>query len=138
MADGIDFDFTDLTRLGADVGDIPREAAPLLRKAIEVSGFNVRDSWRDRLKGSPTIPAGGASITYDIKGGQGIRGSQLEAEIGPELGRPAASLVGITEVGAPEGQAPRNYGPAALHDNEADFEFGVRTAIDDALKGLGL
>lgn len=124
----------DFSRLARDLGGVPKGTGKFLRKAVEVTARHVKDSWKDRLKGSPHVPGGPASITYDLKPGRDGMG----AEIGPELGRGQASIVGILEVGSASHVSPRGFGLAALHDNEADFEHGIELAVDDALKAAGL
>lgn len=137
MSDRLDADTTDYTRLAADLGSVSREAAPRLKKALEVTARNVKDGWRDKLVGSSTIPAGSSAISYDIKGTAGVNTSELEAEIGPQLGRRQATIVGITETGTPK-IAPRGFGLAALAENVDDFERGIDKAIDDTLRANGL
>lgn len=124
----------DFSRLVRDLGVVPKGTNVFLRKAVEVTARHVKDAWKDRLKGSPHVPGGPASITYDVKSER----DGLSAEIGPQLGRGQASIVGILEVGSASHVSPRGYGIAALQDNEADFEHGIQTAIDDALKVAGL
>lgn len=122
----------DLTRLAADLSAAPAKAAPLIRKAVEVTARYVRDDWREPLKGSQYVPAGAYSVTYDMRGGAGLRGAAIEAEIGPELGRNQGAIVGILEEGTPT-TGPRGFGLVALQKNEADFEKGLAIAVEQAL-----
>lgn len=137
MSDSLATESSDYSRLASDLGEVSREAAPRLKKALEVTARNVKDGWRDKLVGSSTIPAGSSAISYDIKGATGISTSELEAEIGPQLRRRQATIVGITETGTPK-IAPRGFGLAALAENTDDFEAGINKAIDDTLRANGL
>jgi hypothetical protein len=122
----------DLTSLAADLSDAPRKAARNVRKAVEVTARYVRDDWREPLKGSQYVPAGAYSVTYDVTGGAGLRGDAIVAEIGPELARNQASIVGILEMGTPT-TGPRGFGLAALQKNQGDFERGLAIAIEEAI-----
>jgi hypothetical protein len=127
VSDGIQFDYSDLAKLAADLGDAPEKAGPNIMKAVEVTARNVKDAWRDRLKGATKLPKAASTISYDIEGD----GKTVTAEIGPQ-NRGQGSLVGKTEFGSP-GLAPRGYGHKALQDNEKDFERGLEKAIGDVL-----
>jgi len=35
MADGVSFDLSELTKLSADLGDVPKNAGPLINSAIQ-------------------------------------------------------------------------------------------------------
>jgi hypothetical protein len=136
MADGFSIDFSALDKLAADLGEVPKNAGDNVRKATEVSARKVKDEWRSKLRGARYLPAASRAISYDIKGGRGIRGSQIEAEIGANLGG-QGSLVGIVEYGSPT-LAPRGYGLKALEDTAEDFQRGLEKAIDDAERSAGL
>ena len=131
MSDGIQFDFSDLSKLAGDLGDAPEKTGPNIRKAVEVTARHIKDEWRSSLRGSRGIPRGASSVSYDIKGGLAIRGAAIEAEIGPELEGQGA-IVGLVEYGAPT-LAPRSYGATALRQNEQDFIDGLEKAIGDVL-----
>lgn len=136
MADGFSIDFSDLAKLAADLGEVPKDAGDNVRKAIEVSARNIKDDWKGKLAGARQLGGAQRAITYDLKGGRGIRGSQIEAEIGATLGG-QGSLVGILEYGSPT-LAPRGYGLKALEDTAEDFQRGLEKAIEDAERSAGL
>jgi hypothetical protein len=127
VSDGIQFDFSDLTRLAADLGDAPKKSGPNILKAVEVTARHVKDEWRDSLKGARKLPRAAAAISYDIE----ADGKTVTAEIGP-VNKGQGSLVGKTEFGSP-GLAPRGYGQKALRSNEKDFQNGLEKAIGDVL-----
>jgi hypothetical protein len=136
MADGFSIDFSALDKLAADLGEVPKNAGENVRKATEVSARKVKDEWRGKLRGARYLPAASRAINYDLKGGNAIRGSQIEAEIGADLGG-QGSLVGIVEYGSPT-LAPRGYGLKALEDTAEDFQRGLEKAIEDAERSAGL
>ena len=128
-----EFDFSEITKLVADLEDAPDIAAEDIAKALHVTAGKVRDDWRESWEGSEHVPAGAASITYDLQGvASALLGrSVMEAEIGPEIGRAAGPLVGMLEYGTPT-TGPRGYGAEALRKNEADFIEGIQKAAGDA------
>lgn len=129
----IDFDFSELDRLAAQIDAAPAVAGTYIRRALEVSARHVKDKWAEKLEGEPRMPHAHRSITYDVKTFQGFGVSILEAEIGAETGRLQAPLVVINEFGAPANNTPpRGYGHAALKETEADYEEGLGKAIADA------
>lgn len=132
----IDFDFSEVTKLAASLGEVADGAGGFIRKAVEVTARNVDRDWTKPLQGSSRVPQGPKSITYDIKGGEAIRGSEISAEIGPEL-TGQGPIVGMLEYGTPT-TGPRGFGAAALQQNEGDFVKGILLAIGDAEKAAGL
>lgn len=138
MPDGITFDFSELNKLAADLGKVPEASGKNLRKAIEVTARNVRDTARENATGMAHAPAFPHSITYDIEGsGNRATGSNLTAEIGPDKSRPQGALGNLIEFGSGN-NPPQGIMHGALQENEADFERGVNLAINDALKQAGL
>jgi hypothetical protein len=131
-----DFDFSEIEKLAADLGEVPKGAGAFVSKATEVSARKVKDSWRKKLTGARYLPRAAASIAYEIKGGQAIRGSTITVEIAPRLGG-QGSLVHIVEFGALS-TSPRGYGRAALQENQEEFVQGLLTAVEDAQRAAGL
>ena len=134
MGDGIHIDFSELDALTADLGKAPGIVAANVAKALGVTAGLIKKDWQEPLKGSATVPAGAASITYDLKGSASmlLGKSSMSAEIGPELGRSQGPIVGMLEMGTPN-TGPRGFGLAALKKNEADFVEGVTKAAGDVL-----
>jgi hypothetical protein len=121
------FDFSELSKLAADLGEVPAKVQRNARIAVEVTARHVKDDWRAPLSQSEFIPRGAQSVSYDLSvGPEGIT-----AEIGPVIGGPGA-LVGILEYGTPT-TPPTGYGHAALQKNEADFIKGLQIAAGDIL-----
>ena len=128
-----DSDFSELNKLARDLGEVPSSSGPLLRKAVQVTAGKIKTSWRDKLKGSATLPGLPGAVNYDIESD----GKSLNAEIGFDKSKPQGALGNISEYGTPK-VAPRGFGHAALQENADDFEKGIEIAIDQALKGAGL
>ncbi|MFN4000870.1 hypothetical protein [Microcella sp.] len=128
----IEFDFSQLDQMSANLDDAPTVAGPYLRKAVEVSARTLKDKWAAKLEGEPRMKHAHRSITYDISVFRGFGVSILEAEVGAERGRLQAPLVVINEFGAPgNNTAPRGYGSGALQETEPDFERGLSKALED-------
>lgn len=136
MADGMQFDFSDVLRLAATLDEAPAAASRKIRQAVVVTARHVKDDWREPLKGSVTVPGGAASVSYDISGGEGIRAEEIVAEIGPVLAG-QGPIVGMLEYGTPS-TGPTGYGAAALEKNQADFQRGLEIALEQAEREAGL
>lgn len=138
MADGITIDTSDFDRAIAQLAQLPEEARPLIRKAVQVNVTKVKAAWRDKLQGTPSAPRVPYSITYDTKELAG----GVEAEIGATKGTGNQGGVALLlEYGAPNNPShlpAHGYGLAALQENVEDLEFGVGQALDDAVKAVGL
>lgn len=125
-------DFSEILRLEADLRNVPAAANRNIKKALEVTGRNVRDDWRQGAEMSGDEGFSGdyaSSIFYDIK----YPGGAIEVEIGPELGRPGASAGFLEEGGGAVSAPPLHAGRNALEANEDDFIKGIEIAIFEAL-----
>lgn len=127
-----DFDFSDISKLAADLGDAA-DAIPNVKKAATVTSLKVKNAWRDKLRGSSTLPALPFAVSYDVKADAG----SVEAEIGFDKSKNQGALGNISEFGSVN-NAPRGFGLASLEENQADFVKGIEQAIDDTLKESGL
>lgn len=139
MAGGIEFDFTDLTRLAAQLGEVPDNAGENIRKAITVTSINVKKSWQSKIASSGSAPGGAASIGFDIGANARLLGrgsNEITSVIGAAIGG-AGSLVFINEYGALS-TAPKGSGAASLAENQADFVEGLSKALEDAERESGL
>lgn len=122
------YDFSDLDRLAADLGD-GADALPNVKKAVQVTAFKVKTAWRTKLGGSSTLPGLPAALSYDVEADSG----SVDAEIGFDKSKFQGPLGNISEFGAPT-VAPRGFGLASLEENQADFVTGIEKAIDDTLR----
>lgn len=127
----IDFDFSELNKLSADLGDVPNKIVPLVRKAVEVTARNVKDDWRAGAAKASGSHARLFPISIDYDLGLETDG-EISAEIGPNLGRVQGSL-GILE-DAPGGvrSKPQHAGRKAAKKNEQDFINGLAKATEEA------
>lgn len=128
-----DFDYSDLTKLAADLGTVPAKSGPNIRKAFEVTSVNVKKAWQEPLKGSASLAGLPSALGYDIE----TDGTSIKSEIGFDKNRSQGPLGNISEFGSPT-IAPRGFGLTALEANQADFQKGLEIAISDALKEAGL
>jgi len=131
-----DIDFSDIDKLAADLGEVPKGAGKFIAKAVEVNARKVKDAWRQKLTGATGLPRAAGSIAYEMRGGYAIRGSTITADVKPRLGG-QGSLVWVTEFGS-LATAPRGYGRAALQENEQDMVDGLAKAVEDAQRAAGL
>lgn len=124
----IEFDFSDLQELSADLGRAGFRAAQNVRQAVEVTARNVKDEARSLAGGLAHAPYYPQSITYDIHVGL----QQTSADIGPDKGGPQGALGNILEYGTSKNAPIPHLGPA-LKANEADFIEGLSRAVGDVL-----
>lgn len=135
-------DFSELDDLIADLGRVPTETEPFLKKAIEVSARNLKNDWKQRAQRSTYYPRTyAAAIDYDMRGYAGIGGGGIYAEIGPKLGATSGASAGFLDEplsSAGVDSAPMHAGRAALEAIEPDFVDGIEKALADGLgKALG-
>lgn len=124
----MDFDFSELDSLAADIGEAPRKAQKNIRQAMEVTARNVKNSWKSKVTGARFLRDLSPTVSYDITSGS----DGVEAEVGFDRGRGQGKLGAVSEFGTPS-SAPRLYGLAALEENQEDFMTGLGIAIEDAL-----
>lgn len=130
----IEVDFSDFTKLAADVSKIAPGAEKTLKQAVEVTSRNVKDAWNGKLYREGHAKRTGRAITYDVT----VTRDSIEADIGAVRGSGRqAGVVRLLENGSINNGA-NGYGAAALHENETDFETGISKALDDAFKQAGL
>ena len=156
MPDSISFDFSELTKLAADLGEVPKTAGPFINSAIQkTSGFVKEAAQKSVSKGGKRWSRAVGAIDYELKVEAGLGGSSITSEIGydkdkvlPQKPIPAGSkrkpgpgtagnIGSLREFGKP-GLTPHNDLLNALHENEKDFEFGLSEALKDAEKAAGL
>ena len=137
MPDGLSIDDSEILELAADLAKVPEGAGRGIVQAVEVSSRNIKDSWRDALKGSETVPLGPNAITYDLhgmaSGSLALGGSSsVVGEIGPSLDSAQGPIVGILEEGSAT-ETPRGFGAHALAEELVGFEAGLAKAVGDVL-----
>lgn len=128
-----EFDFSEIDKLAVDLQTVAKETRPNVRKAVEVTARKVKDGWRDKLKGSSTLPGLPGAVSYDIND----VGGAVEGEIGFDKGRRQGALGNVSEFGTPT-VGPRGFGLATLEENQEDFVEGISKATADTLGDAGL
>lgn len=138
MAGDASFDFSSLTQLAADLGQVADNAGPFLRSAIEVTSVKTKKAAQKSVgSGNKRWKALPSAIDYEVTVEAGIGGSSISSDIGYNRGRPAGRLGNVREYGTPR-VAPHNDLLNALHENEKDFVHGVEEALKDAERSAGL
>ena len=134
----INFDFSELNTLAADLGKVAGNTGPFINSAVQFTSNLIKDAARKsvndvdrRWKALPS------AIDYEVTTFQGFGASVIKSEIGYNRDKPAGHLGNIREFGKPK-IAPHLDLQTALTENEADFEKGLGDAINDALKAGGL
>jgi hypothetical protein len=128
-------DFSELDILALNLGDLGPLAGKFVASAVTVTARKVKDTWRDKLKGSETLPALPYSVTYDTAVFQGFGVTQIKADVGFDKERAQGALGNVSEFGTPT-VTGRGYGIASLEENQADLERGVEIAARDAAQAM--
>lgn len=126
-------DFSELTRLSINLGEVAANAGENVVKAFKVTSIKTKESWQEPLKGSATLPHLPYAIDFDITSD----GRTIESEIGFNKSKRQGPLGSISEYGTPTIPG-RGYGIKALEDNQADFVRGLDIALEQAEKEAGL
>lgn len=124
----MDFDFSELRALAAQLEGASDKVAPNLKKAITVTARYVKDDWR---KGAKRTGLAGyaSSIDYDVN----ETAEGVEAEIGPNLGKYQGRFGFVEEANGGVQSNPQHAGRDAARKNEKDFVDGIEKAIGDLL-----
>lgn len=128
----IDLDGSDLSRLRADLEDVPEGAHRNIRRAVEFTARGIKDTAREIASGISYAPHYPRAITYDIDD-QGV-GAGVSAEIGPDKDRTQGALGNILEYGTVNNAPLAHLGPA-LDIWTPDLTTGLERAAADALEG---
>lgn len=88
----------------------------------------VQQGARDRIAGHKYLPQYPAAISYDVR----HTGLGVEAEIGPDKGRPQGALGNIVEYGTSKNAPLPHLGPA-LEEQAEDLAHGVEVAVWQAM-----
>ena len=138
MADGVEFDLSELTKLTADLGDVPKNAGPLINSAIQFTSKNVKTDAQKSVGKRRHFKQAAQAIDYDLKV---VFGQLIQSEIGYNKDTNAGKLGNLVEFGAPgstNALAPTSDLANALKKNEGDFVKGLSKALFDAEKRSGL
>ena len=134
----IDFDFTELNTLSADLGKVAGNTGPFINSAVQFTSNLIKEAAQKSVGGGdPRWKALPSAIDYEVTTFQGFGASVIQSDIGYDKSKDAGKLGNVREYGTPR-VPPHLDLQTALTENEADFEKGLRDAIDDALKEGGL
>lgn len=126
-------DFSELTRLAADLGEVADDAGPNIRTAVVVTSLKVKKDWQEPLKGSRTLPALPYALGFDVTSD----GHEIHSEIGFDKARNQGPLGNISEYGSPS-ITGRGFGIAAIEANQEDFVHGLDLATKALERKAGL
>lgn len=136
------FDFSEVDRLAADLGEVSDEIGPFIHSAVSYTSREVKKNAGKRVGRSKSWSAAAKAIDYDITNLQAFNTSVIKSEIGYDKEKQAGGLGNLREFGAPDSPSgplgPHNDLAAALHDNELDFGRGLAIATEDAERKAGL
>lgn len=142
MPDG--FDFSELDKLAADLGEVPNSAGPFINSALQRTAVNVKRGAAATVGKRRYFKQAAGNISYDVKASHGVTSSALEVEIGYDKGG-AGNLGNLVEFGSPGDPstnlpplAPGNDLKTALAKNQDDFVKGLDAALKDAERKSGL
>lgn len=141
MSDNIKFDFSELTGLAADLGEVQASAERTIRSAIEYTSVEIKKSAARKVGKRKHFKQAAQAIDYELKSFQGFGVSVLQSEIGFDKDKPAGALGNLTEFGAPGADnalAPGSELVTSLHEQEGDFVKGLNKALEDAERKAGL
>lgn len=124
----IDFDFSDVTKLAADLSGVPAEANRNVEKAVKVTAINVKDDWRQGADRSG-LSGYARDVSFDMKYGAG----EIGAEVGPTPGD-SGSFGLVEDAKGDVRSAPQKAGRDAAKANEADFVRGILIAATEPLE----
>lgn len=119
MAD-VSIDVSQLRALAEDLRRHSRQTPAKLVPVVSRGALNIKREWQRSWAGLSHLPALASAVTYDTKVGV----SSIEAEIGPDKGRPQGPLGNIAEFGSVK-NAPHPGGAPALRNEEPRFLSAV-------------
>jgi len=138
----IEFDFSELNTLAADIGAVPDAVIPQVRQAVEITARHIKDDAQAyAAKGPISARSYSRSIDYEM---ELDTDSEISAQIGPNLGKYGrltrsigrkpvrggiAAAFGFVEEGGARVAPQRNL-QRAERDNLADFERGILKATE--------
>lgn len=136
---GIEFDFSEINTLAADIVGADTRVRRNTVKAVKRSAFVGKKLWADAARGhvqDGSLAGFGKSIDYDVEGiGSGHTSGEISAEIGPTIGKGQGSLGIVEETpGGVRGKPQRSREKIEQPLTE-DFVRGMLAAVGD--DGLG-
>lgn len=141
MTDGVRFDFSDLSRLAADLDAAADDIEPFVVSAVKFTSVRIKRGAGRRVSRRRHFKQAAQAIDFDVTRFRGFGAAVVKSEIGYDKGRTAGALGNLIEFGAPgsaNALAPGNELVATLREEEPDFIRGIGRAVDDSLKKRGL
>ena len=126
----ITFDTSEVRRLAVELGAVPAQVAPEVRKVVAKGALNIKQDWAKRWAGLSHAPALASAVNYDVKAGPG----GAEAEIGPDKSRRQGALGNLIEFGSIN-NAPHPGGGPALAAEAPKFEKALADVLGDLVEG---
>lgn len=102
--------------------DAGRDVVPEVEKVAARGALQVKRDWADRWRGLAHAPALPRAVSYDVD----VRGTRVDAEIGPDKARRQGALGNLLEFGSVN-NAPRPAGAPALAAEAPRFEAALAT-----------
>jgi hypothetical protein len=115
-------DISELRALARDFQVAGVKAGAGVYAVVKRGALNVKNDWQKNARSSSGRHARlyPSSISFDMKVGSALRGA-VEAEIGPDKGRPQGALGNLLEYGSTH-NPPHNDGGRALESEAPRFE----------------
>jgi hypothetical protein len=102
----MEIDTSELRVLAVDLGNVPEEKRPEVRKVVSKGALNIKNHMRDDAKSNGHYKHFHRAISYDMLG-------DLEAEIGPDKDKIQGALGNILYYGTSKNSPVLNlFGPA--------------------------
>lgn len=135
------FDFTELTALAADLGQVPDNAGPFINSAVQFTSKEIVKGAQKKVRKRKHFKQAANAIDYELTVALGEK-SAITSEIGYDKDQSGAaklgSLIEYGAPGAPNALTPGNELQTSLHEQEDDFEKGLSKALEDAERKAGL
>jgi len=126
----LEFDFSEMDKLVADLADAPTAVIPGVRKAVEDTALGIKESWRDdarSLNGRGHARRYPGAIDYDMQlDTDGVIG----AEIGPNLAKKQGSLGFLDEAPGGVRSRPQRSREKAIKENAEEFDRRIEKALE--------
>lgn len=136
---GIEFDFSGLNELTADIVGADTRVRHNTVKAVKRSAFVGKKLWAEAARGHVdrgSLRGYPPSIDYDVEGiGSGSTSGEISAEIGPTLGKRQGSFGFVEEAPGGVRSKPQRNREKIEQPLTEDFVRGLLAAVGD--DGLG-
>lgn len=132
------FDFSELEKLAADLGEVASTAGPFINSAVQFTSNEVVKASRKKVRRRKHFGQAAPAIDYEITT---VFGQVIQSDIGYNKDLDPGKLGWLIEYGAPDSPnalTPGNELQRSLHENEDDFVKGLSIALMDAEKKAGL